>query len=62
MNITKCLNCDIEMMCINDVNDIGYRADVFKCPKCKAVKEVVYHDSKCSSIDKAIFRCYQYGS
>ena len=38
----KCLTCKTEMMCIDDVNDIGTRIDWVECPKCKSKAEIQY--------------------
>jgi hypothetical protein len=38
----KCLLCETEMKCENDVNDISTRIDWLSCTKCGSVAEVQY--------------------
>src|SRR5512138_57477 len=41
-NKMKCLTCNTEMVCYNDVNDIYQRIDWLKCPKCDSKAEIIY--------------------
>ena len=39
----RCLQCEIEMECYNDVNDVGARIDWERCPNCGAESTIVYN-------------------
>jgi len=38
----KCITCETEMKCVNDVNDISTRIDWLDCPKCGSTAEITY--------------------
>lgn len=38
----KCLECNEEMKCVNDVNYTTIRIDFLKCEKCGATADVAY--------------------
>lgn len=39
----KCLQCQSEMKCVNDVNDISTRIDWLKCPVCGSTGTIIYN-------------------
>lgn len=38
----KCVTCDNEMTCIDDINEDATRIDWFKCKNCNTEMEVQY--------------------
>ena len=38
----KCYTCKSKMKCYDDMNNVNYRADLFKCEKCKSEAYVEY--------------------
>ena len=50
----KCLKCETEMKCYNDVNDIAVRIDWKRCPNCGAEAELIY-DALDNGISKVIW-------
>lgn len=50
----KCIECDTEMICKDDVNYTSTRIDWLLCPKCNSTAEIEY-DNNGEHISKVIW-------
>ena len=48
----KCLYCNSNMKCVNDVSDISVRIDWFECNDCNGKCEVIYSVSSRKRVKK----------
>lgn len=52
-----CIRCQTKnTKCIDDMLQVGYVAEIYKCNDCKAEIEVVYKNEKISSKNIKIYR------
>lgn len=51
----KCIVCESEMECVDDVNDISTRIDWMQCPVCGAKAEIEYTNVTYPCIKKVSF-------
>ena len=51
----KCIVCESEMKCVDDVNDVSTRIDWMECPVCGTKAEIIYTNTTHPCIEKVTF-------